>query len=42
VAQVLEPGDDLPVGQAVRQQYGALREQTHPGAFAAPAAHPHD
>jgi xylulokinase len=41
VAQVLEPGDDLPVGQAVRQQYGALREQTHPGAFAAPAAHPH-
>jgi xylulokinase len=32
-AQVLEPGDDLPVGQAVRQQYVTVREQTHPGAF---------
>ncbi|MFC3576729.1 FGGY-family carbohydrate kinase [Streptomyces yaanensis] len=33
VAQVLEPGDDLAVGQAVRQQYVSVREQTHPGAF---------
>ncbi|MBE4737790.1 MULTISPECIES: FGGY family carbohydrate kinase [Streptomyces] len=32
-AQVLEPGDELAVGQAVRQQYVAVREQTHPGAF---------
>ncbi|MFI7314117.1 FGGY family carbohydrate kinase [Streptomyces hygroscopicus] len=32
-SQVFEPGDDLPVGQAVRQQYVAVREQTHPGAF---------
>ncbi|MGW1804303.1 FGGY family carbohydrate kinase [Streptomyces sp. NPDC002078] len=32
-AQVLEPGDELPVGQAVRQQFTAVREQTHPGAF---------
>ncbi|MGW0712905.1 FGGY family carbohydrate kinase [Streptomyces sp. NPDC002643] len=31
--QVLEPGDELAVGQAVRQQYVAVREQTHPGAF---------
>nr|BFD85006.1 FGGY family carbohydrate kinase [Streptomyces sp. Xyl84] len=34
-AQVLEPGEDLAVGQAVRQQYVAVREQTHPGAFTA-------
>ncbi|GAA3921961.1 FGGY family carbohydrate kinase [Streptomyces gulbargensis] len=33
-AQVLEPGDDLAVGQSVRQQYVATREQIHPGAFA--------
>jgi xylulokinase len=33
VAQVLEPGDELAVGQAVRQQYVTVREQTHPGAF---------
>lgn len=33
VAQVLEPGDDLAVGQAVRQQFVSVREQTHPGAF---------
>jgi len=33
VAQVLEPGDELAVGQAVRQQYVSVREQTHPGAF---------
>jgi xylulokinase len=32
-AQVLEPGEELAVGQAVRQQYVAVREQTHPGAF---------
>ena len=29
------PGEELAVGQAVRQQYVAVREQTHPGAFAA-------
>lgn len=34
-AQVLEPGDELAVGQAVRQQYVSVREQTHPGAFRA-------
>ncbi|MFJ4512959.1 FGGY-family carbohydrate kinase [Streptomyces sp. NPDC088816] len=34
VAQVLEPGEDLAVGQAVRQQYVSVREQVHPGAFA--------
>ncbi|GAA3065258.1 hypothetical protein GCM10020000_56290 [Streptomyces olivoverticillatus] len=28
-----EPGEDLAVGQAVRQQYTTVREQTHPGAF---------
>ncbi|WP_406717228.1 FGGY-family carbohydrate kinase [Streptomyces althioticus] len=33
VAQVLDPGEELAVGQAVRQQYVAVREQTHPGAF---------
>jgi xylulokinase len=33
-ARVLEPGEELAVGQAVRQQYGAVREQTHPDAFA--------
>ncbi|MEW2395824.1 FGGY family carbohydrate kinase [Streptomyces sp. NPDC046862] len=32
-AQYLEPGEDLAVGQAVRQQYVSVREQTHPGAF---------
>ncbi|KOX30827.1 MULTISPECIES: FGGY family carbohydrate kinase [unclassified Streptomyces] len=31
--QVLEPGDELAAGQAVRQQYTATREQLHPGAF---------
>ncbi|MFE9094070.1 FGGY family carbohydrate kinase [Streptomyces sp. NPDC007264] len=31
--QVLEPGEELAVGQAVRQQYVSVREQTHPGAF---------
>ncbi|RMB81262.1 FGGY family carbohydrate kinase [Streptomyces shenzhenensis] len=34
-AQVLDPGDDLAVGQAVRQQYMSVREQAHPGAFQA-------
>ncbi|ALM41846.1 FGGY-family carbohydrate kinase [Streptomyces albidoflavus] len=29
----LEPGEELPVGQAVRQQYTAVRDQTHPDAF---------
>ncbi|MFJ9084917.1 FGGY-family carbohydrate kinase [Streptomyces sp. NPDC102384] len=33
-AQVFEAGDELPVGQAVRQQYRAVRDQIHPGAFA--------
>ncbi|RFU83305.1 sugar kinase [Streptomyces triticagri] len=32
-AQIFEPGEELPVGQAVRQQYVSVREQTHPGAF---------
>ncbi|MEU6392005.1 FGGY family carbohydrate kinase [Streptomyces sp. NPDC046939] len=32
-AQVFEPGEEAPVGQAVRQQYRAVREQIHPGAF---------
>ncbi|WP_274558168.1 FGGY family carbohydrate kinase [Streptomyces spiramyceticus] len=32
-AQVLEPGEELAMGQAVRQQYGATRDQIHPGAF---------
>ncbi|MEV8588693.1 FGGY family carbohydrate kinase [Streptomyces sp. NPDC051180] len=34
-AQVLEPGEELAAGQAVRQQYVATREQIHPGAFGA-------
>ncbi|MER5438554.1 FGGY family carbohydrate kinase [Streptomyces sp. NPDC002790] len=33
-AQVFEAGDELPVGKAVRQQYRAVRDQIHPGAFA--------
>ncbi|MFY1676777.1 MULTISPECIES: FGGY family carbohydrate kinase [unclassified Streptomyces] len=33
VAQVLDPGDDLAVGQAVRQQFVSVREQVHPGAL---------
>ncbi|MDQ1010934.1 xylulokinase [Streptomyces sp. V4I23] len=32
-AQVFEPGEDAAVGKAVRQQYGATRDQIHPGAF---------
>ncbi|MFJ7069574.1 FGGY family carbohydrate kinase [Streptomyces sp. NPDC101115] len=34
-AQVFEAGEELAVGQAVRQQYTATREQVHPGAFGA-------
>ncbi len=33
VAQVLEPGDEVAVGAAVRQQFKAARDQVHPGAF---------
>ncbi|MDH2393559.1 FGGY family carbohydrate kinase [Streptomyces sp. HNM0663] len=36
-AQIFEPGEELAVGQAVRQQYGATRDQIHPGAFPAGA-----
>ncbi|MFR0352448.1 FGGY family carbohydrate kinase [Streptomyces sediminimaris] len=32
-AQIREPGDELAVGQAVRQQFISVRDQTHPGAF---------
>ena len=32
-SQVFEPGEELPVGQAVRQQYTTVRDETHPGAF---------
>jgi xylulokinase len=31
-AQVLDPGDEVAVGAAVRQQYTSVRDQTHPGA----------
>ncbi|MFI9718423.1 FGGY family carbohydrate kinase [Streptomyces sp. NPDC052396] len=31
--QDFEPGEELAAGQAVRQQYATVREQTHPGAF---------
>jgi xylulokinase len=34
-ARLLDPGDGAAVGSAVRQQYAAVREHTHPGAFAA-------
>ncbi|QEU94547.1 xylulokinase [Streptomyces kanamyceticus] len=37
-AQVFEPGEELAVGQAVRQQYATVREQSHPGAFAPPVS----
>lgn len=36
-AQIFEPGEELAVGQAVRQQYGATRDQIHPGAFNPPS-----
>ncbi|KOU40241.1 FGGY family carbohydrate kinase [Streptomyces sp. WM6378] len=32
-AQIFEPGEELAVGQAVRQQYIATRDEVHPGAF---------
>ncbi len=32
-SQVTDPGDDLAAGGAVRQQYAAVRDQTHPGAL---------
>ncbi|MBB5933108.1 xylulokinase [Streptomyces zagrosensis] len=32
-SQLFEPGDELAVGQSVRQQFGTVREQTHPDAF---------
>lgn len=38
--RVYEPGEDVPVGQAVRQQYAAVRDDAHPGAFAATLAPP--
>lgn len=31
--EVFDPGEDLPAGQAVRQQYVTVREEVHPGAF---------
>jgi xylulokinase len=33
-ARLLDPGEDSAVGSAVRRQYIAVREHTHPGAFA--------
>lgn len=35
--QSFEPGEEASVGQAIRQQYVAVREEAHPGAF---DAHP--
>jgi xylulokinase len=32
-SRLLDPGDDSAVGTAVRQQFTAVREHTHPGAF---------
>ncbi|MEE1928500.1 FGGY family carbohydrate kinase [Streptomyces sp. TRM 70351] len=32
-ARLFDPGDDLPLGQAVRQQFTAVRDETHPHAF---------
>jgi xylulokinase len=32
-SQVFEPGEELAVGQAVRQQYAAVRDEAYPGAF---------
>ncbi|HWM39740.1 MAG TPA: FGGY family carbohydrate kinase [Streptomyces sp.] len=31
--RTFEPGEELAAGQAVRQQYVTVREETHPGAF---------
>ncbi|WP_069811556.1 FGGY family carbohydrate kinase [Streptomyces sp. TP-A0874] len=36
--QTFEPGGDLAVGQAVRQQYTTVREQAHPQAFESAAS----
>ncbi|NLU71626.1 sugar kinase [Streptomyces sp. HNM0575] len=33
--EVFDPGESLAAGQAVRQQYVTVREETHPGAFGA-------
>ncbi|MCK1795779.1 FGGY family carbohydrate kinase [Streptomyces sp. XM4193] len=33
--EVHDPGEDVAVGQAVHQQYAAVRDERHPGAFAA-------
>ncbi|MEU7045508.1 FGGY family carbohydrate kinase [Streptomyces varsoviensis] len=32
-SEVFEPGEELAVGRAVRQQYAAVRDEIHPGAF---------
>ncbi|WP_256090207.1 FGGY-family carbohydrate kinase, partial [Actinacidiphila rubida] len=32
-SRLLDPGEETAVGSAVRQQYRAVRENTHPGAF---------
>lgn len=34
-ARLLDPGEQAPVGAAVRQQFRAVRDTIHPGAFAA-------
>ncbi len=34
-SRVTDPGDEVPVGGAVRLQYGAVREQIHPGSLPA-------
>lgn len=31
--EVLDPGDEVAVGTAIRRQFTAVRDQTHPGAF---------
>ncbi|KOG90771.1 sugar kinase, partial [Streptomyces varsoviensis] len=32
-SEVFDPGEELAVGRAVRQQYAAVRDEIHPGAF---------
>ncbi|GFE40013.1 FGGY family carbohydrate kinase [Streptomyces tubercidicus] len=32
-SQIFEPGEELAVGQAVRQQYAAVRDESYPGAL---------
>lgn len=34
--RVFDAGEEMPAGQAVRQQYVTVREETHPGAFGQP------